>query len=199
MIRNDEIVGKPVIDIEEGREVGTIRLVTVDVEKRAVDCFLLDDREDGKVVLRIADVETIGEERVLVSSTTRLRSAEDLSGIGETVSFGRNVLGKKVVTQSGESVGEIDAFSFDRHTGAITHYVVSSGTVQDFVEGRRLLPDDGVLSFDDDLVLVTDDAMAVSELMKSEPGIKHQADAAGYKVEAGLRKAIEKAEKFLNR
>lgn len=201
MIKYDDILNKPVVSKREGKDLGKIVKMAVDTKKRRVVGFVLGEGNKEEKVIRIEEVTAYGKDVVMVSSESSLKAVDELHEMAEAVRFGKKIIGLKIVTDQGESIGEVGSFYFDEGTGEITHYTVSSGLLPNLIDGKGLLAKDGIVTLGTDAIVIIKAAAVVSESMKVAPGLRHiaaQLKAKTKKEVTDTIKDIKKKAKYIS-
>ncbi|MCX7923956.1 MAG: PRC-barrel domain-containing protein [Clostridia bacterium] len=171
MERYSEVVGLPVICVNDGRKIGIVNEVIFCPRTKEVKAFLLERKGcqiSSKVVL-LKDVLNLGKDALVVSdcscavSVKKAKKIDDLNGKGE-------IKGLKIYTKSGEDLGIVKDVLFDYKTGTIEGVEISDGLLYDIVQGRNILPLFGKVEFGEDNILV--DKEAVDEMISTGGGLK---------------------------
>lgn len=197
MIKYDEIVGMPVFSSKEGKGLGWISKMAIDLKEGQVVGFLIDDKNGSEMFLPIGNVDTYGKDVIMAASESDLRNIDDLTEMAAAIEFGGKIIGLKIITKEGENFGEIASFCFDEKSGLITHYVTSRGLLNGLMHGKGLLPQEGVRALSLDALVVTKKAVEISDIMKTGPGIKQKTGAAVQKTEQVVKTTISKVEKIV--
>ncbi len=192
MIKHDEIVGMPVLSTQEGKDLGRISRMAIDLKEGQVVGFLIEDKNGREMLLPIGNVDTYGKDVIMAASESDLRNIDDLAEMAEAIEFGGKIIGLKIITKEGENFGEIASFCFDEKSGLITHYVTSRGVLNGLIHGEGLLPREGVWALSLDALVVTKKSVEISDIMKTGPGIKQKTSAAVHKTEQIVKTAIRK-------
>lgn len=154
-----EVVGLPVICIEDGKKIGTIEDVLLCPQKRQVKAFLLERRkyELNKRVIMLTDVLSLGKDAAIVKDCScpiplnKAASENDLKERGE-------IRGLRIFSKSGKELGIAKDILFDYRTGTIEGVEVSDGLLQDIIQGRRILPLFGKVEISAENILVGEEA-----------------------------------------
>jgi sporulation protein YlmC with PRC-barrel domain len=137
--------GRKVVSSSTAATVGKVSRLVVDPRLRTVVGVELKKTSDGDM-LRWSDITAFGADAVTVTGEDKIgdggESLKALSGKAH------RVLGKRVLTSTGDELGKLVDIDFDPTTGALTSLLVDSGTE---VPGSQLL---GVGSY---AVVVRDD------------------------------------------
>jgi len=155
MIKHDEIVGMPVLSTQEGKDLGRISRMAIDLKEGQVVGFLIEDKNGREMLLPIGNVDTYGKDVIMAASESDLRNIDDLAEMAAAIEFGGKIIGLKIITKEGENFGEIASFCFDEKSGLITHYVTSRGVLNGLIHGEGLLPREGVWALSLDALVVT--------------------------------------------
>lgn len=170
--RYSEVLGLPVICVDNGKKVGVVKNIIFCPKKKKLLAFLLECKsyEFNKKVVLAEDILSLGKDAVIIkdlNSLTGLRkakNADELSGKGE-------VIGLKVYSRTGEDFGVVKDVIFDYKNHTIEGVEISDGLLQDIVTGRNVLPLIGRVEFGEDILLV--DNEAVEEMMETGGGLKN--------------------------
>lgn len=170
MDRQSEVVGLPVICVENGRRIGTVEQVLFCPRLRTVKGFLLE-RKGGRIakkVILLEDVSHVGRDAIIVkdySCAKKLKEAEKKNGLKDRAV----VNGLKVYTKTGDDLGIVRDVLFDHKTGTMEGVEVSDGLLEDILRGRYVLPLFGKVEFGEDSMLV--DREAIEEMNRTGGGL----------------------------
>jgi len=171
--RYSEVIGLPVICIDNGKKLGTVEEVVFCPRLKQVRAFILERKgcQLKKKVILIRDVRQLGKDALIVNDCScikELREAEASKSLEEKGS----VIGLRVYTKAGEDIGVIKDVLFDSKTGIIEGVIISDGLLQDIMEGRNILPLFGKVEFGEENILV--DKEAVEEILNRGGGLKNR-------------------------
>lgn len=175
MEKYSEVVGLPVICIDNGRKLGIVSNVIFCPKRKEVKGFELERKgcEIRRKVIFLRDIVNVGRDAVVVSDCTcitrmrKLNTNEELKDKGE-------VNGLRIYSKNGEDLGVVKDILFDCSTGSIEGLELSDGLLQDIVQGRNILPLFGKVEFSDESILV--DRVAVEEMSPTGGGLKNFLD-----------------------
>jgi uncharacterized protein YrrD len=194
MIKYHEITGMPVLSKKEGKNVGTVLQVVVDLTQSKIVALVLKEQNNDSVVLPVEYVDSFGQDCIMAFSENDMANLSVLAEMGDNIEFGEQVVGLPIVTEKGDHVGEIKSFCFDERNGMITHFITSEGLLSDVIHGKGLLAKDGIRSFGRDALVVTETSAELAGIMKTQPGLKNKATSIVGKAEATINQAKEKVE-----
>jgi uncharacterized protein YrrD len=150
-------LSKPVIPVNEGKELGRVKDVLFDPDRHALLGVMVSPNT-GMDTLKFVDrdqIESIGDSAITVSGSSALTEVSSQPRAEEIVNSGLHLKGTSVVTETGNSLGTVDKILID-DTGNITAYHASSGLLG-FGDRTDVLPDE-VISVGDDAIVVTHSA-----------------------------------------
>mgnify|MGYP005840605977 CR=1 FL=1 len=173
MQRYSEVVGLPVICIDDGRRIGVVRDAVFCPVTREVRALILERKGyeiDHKVVL-YEDILNLGRDAVVVNGVSCAVPMRKLEA-GGRLKGRMKINGLRIYSKSGKDLGTVKDILFDGSTGKIEGVEVSDGLVQDLVDGRNILPLFGKVEFSDEIILV--DREAVEEMVSTGGGIRRK-------------------------
>lgn len=171
MEKYSEVLGLPVICVEDGKRMGIIKDILFCPKDKKVLAFLLE-RKGCKVLKRIIllkDILNLGKDAMIINDASCAKELRKMKKDIEFRDWGR-MKGLNVYTKAGEDFGVVQDIMFDYKTGTIEGVEVSDGLLQDIVQGRNILPLFGKVEFSEENVIV--DKEAVEEMMGTGGGLK---------------------------
>ena len=160
MARYEFMKGLPVITMAEGKQIGKIDDLVIDPERKAVGWLRLHSGGmigGERLWVPTAAVHGVGEDAVTINAEADARTPADAPDALALVKAKRGVIGSKVLTESGERVGEVRDYEFDANTFALTSLSVppAMNTVGEILT----IPADKVLTIGEDMIVVAADAL----------------------------------------
>jgi uncharacterized protein YrrD len=111
LVRAGDLVGRPVVTINGGDDIAEVKDVVYDSEARRLVGFTLNKRGwfRGSIMelLTAESVEAIGDTAVMIRDEDALTAPKDAPTELAKSSSSRNVLGDRVITESGVDLGEV--------------------------------------------------------------------------------------------
>lgn len=124
-----DIIGMPVITVQEGRRLGEVTALLVRREDMTVAAIRIGSQLAPGQAVPFRNLRLIGIDAIMIDSTASLEPAyptEEVRNLDDAVT------GRAVITVSGERLGTISGFWVDTTNGRLTAY--------------RVHPDAGLLS-----------------------------------------------------
>lgn len=193
-LKSQELVGKPIISLA-GEEVGTVNKVIVDPGTTSVVGLTVNVKGlfKGDKALEFGAVHSIGNYAVTVTDGAMVVPLNTLPALEKLVQL-CNMYGMKVITPSGHLVGGVEDFTFAVADGKIVSYIISGGLFKNLIQGRAIIPAEGIENIGPDLVIAKEDVEHY--LKREEPGLADsidnlKEDLSGWKED--LNKAWDKS------
>lgn len=109
MKKSVEIIGLPVISIDEGRELGIIRDVVINPTAKEVAALLIEDRKWflGAKTFPFSAISGIGQYAVTIKKSEAVTSVLDSSDLLDLLASDIKIIGSKILTKTGQIQGKI--------------------------------------------------------------------------------------------
>jgi len=171
LIKYSDVVGLPVICIENGKKIGLVSEIIFCPKFKEVRAIVLDRKgcQIRKKALLLEDVVNIGSDAVVVNDCSCTKTLRELETSNKLREKG-NLIGLRIYSKSGKDLGTVKDVLFDFSTRSVEGLEVSDSLLQDIMQGRNILPLFGNVEFGEDNVLV--DREAVEEMQSTGGGIK---------------------------
>lgn len=119
--RGKDLLGMPVISIEDGRRLGEVTALLVRRENAAVAAVRIGSQNAPGPAVPFGNLRLVGVDVILIESAAALEPALPTEAIRE---LDDSVLGRAVLTVSGERIGTISGFGVNIADGRIATYRV---------------------------------------------------------------------------
>jgi uncharacterized protein YrrD len=176
MIKGSQLVGRAVIDMEAAQRLGRIKEIILQHDGERVAGFVAVHGETivgtggTRRAIPASALHSIGPDAITVRGTALKERPADLDKLPRM----SDVIGHKMVTQSGRLLGSIDDVLINGTDGSIVGYVVGEGVrgkVENFFNPQRsrihgYVRADADLKVGDKLIVVPDDALIEEEPVK---------------------------------
>ncbi|GEM_PF-5551755 len=161
MIKFDDILNKKIITVKEGRQFNKITEILIDKSQYELRYILIGNLEKS---LNFTDITSIGENNIVIQSEEKL---QDINSINKEnlIEYG-NLKKLKIISEKGLEIGKIQAVYAKEENGKISHYEIASTPVSE----HRILSQEGILSLGQDVIIISEAAVEVSQMMKSRTG-----------------------------
>lgn len=163
-INSRKILGMPVFSCKEGLNLGNIRQVLVDIKTFTVQGFLLGKRKVAQYerILPFSAVFNFGEDSVTVETVSLLERRGQTNYYTRQVHRPPTIIGARVFTTGGRSLGKIEEYRFNSESGRITGLEIAPNgffKVRTLVKGEHIIAITGNTAMLDEKAV--DDAVAI--------------------------------------
>ena len=165
-MNSKQVRGLSVINMADGTQVGTIDQVFLDRAAKQVVGFSITNgvgpfggARDNAPTVATSAVHSLGPDALTLDDVTAAHAAWVGGAYGALESVD-DVVGRRVVTDGGTTVGDVVSLGFDERTFAITELEVSPG----FFKTNTHIPLDQLIRIGQDVLVVADVPAAVGEL-----------------------------------
>lgn len=169
--KSKAFIGMPIYTLEKGKRLGTVKDVIYDGERSKLIAFTLE--EPGLIsperrILPFDKVGSIGRDAIMIEKDDVLIETKDYPEEARQLSQKGTLIGKRVITQSGNILGNITDILIDEDTGKAISFEVSGGVARDIGTGRNYVGAPEVVNLGEDAVIVPDNTEVV--FTEQEPG-----------------------------
>ncbi|QGG49069.1 PRC-barrel domain-containing protein [Heliorestis convoluta] len=156
MTNSQNIIGLAIISINDGRELGIVRNLIINPEKRAVEYLIVENDSWylGADVIPFQELQGVGEYAATIESEASLQRLHDLQEVQELIKRNVKITGTKVLTKHGRMIGNVDEYFVDVNSGKISGCLLVPAK-KDL--GERIIPVDSVVTFGRDILVVVED------------------------------------------
>jgi uncharacterized protein YrrD len=172
MIRANELVGRAVVDMDAAERLGHIKEIIVDREGHHVAGFVVARGESifgggTRRTIPASALHVIGPDAITIRGSAIKQNTDDLKSLPRV----SDIIGRKMVTQSGRLLGSIGDVLIEREDGEIVGFALSEGAkskLESIFGGEKAhvtcyVRADADLQVGNDLIVVPDDALVQPE------------------------------------
>jgi uncharacterized protein YrrD len=193
MRKGKNVIGQAVFSRSEGRRLHTVKDVVLGETNASIVALLVDEGGllSSSQVIPIEEVESFGRDSVVISSTEAVTSASADPEVKAIVNRNDKLLGKRVLTSTGDVMGSISDMYFEEGTGRIAGFEVSGGVLGDLARGTSYLATEEIELVGPDVIFVRPE---VGENLEGQVGgVQGALQDAGTKLKEGAARAKEGA------
>ena len=140
MYRITELIGLPVLALDDGTQIGEVQDLVVDISKMVLRGLLVTSEtwfSECRTIL-FCDIFRIGHDAIMLRDASFLQTTSALEVEGYLRV--QELTEKTIYTESGLYLGMLADIFFHPITGELLGYEVSDGIVSDFLLGRKAMP-----------------------------------------------------------
>jgi uncharacterized protein YrrD len=148
-----DITGLPVIHAASGRELGKVREWLLDEQGQSVVAFLAEGSGwlPQRRLFTYDDIQGLGSDAVLVKQEGKHPEGDPPRWKGKGTT---RVLGLRVLSNKGTELGVVDDILIEEDTGRVTGWRLSSGLIDDILEGRQIVELPPLISISDERMII---------------------------------------------
>lgn len=186
MKNSQQVLGLPVLSIEEGKQIGLIKHLVLNPELGKVSYLLVEDAAWylGLKTIPFESVQGIGEFGLTIENRSSLSAVADSPAVIELLEKDLSLPGIKVLSKKGRLVGTVGDFIINENSGGI---VGCQLTLVNNEKPDGIIPRKSILTFGHDFLVVEE---GIENVLVA--GIEEIEDATD-DIPAGSRKAINSA------
>lgn len=170
MLKYSKVVGMPILALKEGRKVGHVHDLLVNLEHKFAAGICAVNILKRKCSILLTNVTytdggmVIQDEGMIEKSDNELSLRKKLIGV-------KDMLNKKVLTNKGDDLGRINDIYFDLDVGTIDAVEVTDGIIQDIISGRKIIPVIGNIVIKEEGIFISREAF--EEIIESKNGLEN--------------------------
>lgn len=170
MMKNStELIGLPVISITDGTEIGTVKSIVVNPEKRSVD-FIAIEHEDWQTSVRAIPFKKIiglGGYAITVENSGAVIDLNEIPIANQLLNRKISVADTKAITKKGQLAGEIKEYYFSEESGSIETLNIDATDQSGFIDAEF------VITYGKDIIVLEEEALNAIrdsiEVVNAEP------------------------------
>lgn len=192
MLPSKKVLSLPIISLKEGQQIGYIRNLVIDPKVRSVAALIVEPRGFFKEqrIIPFNRVVSIGQNAITVSTESQVEKAANLPDILELLKEKTALIGMKIITTTGKTLGIVDEFYIDCENGNIASLDISDGKIEGLLSGKARLKADEILTIGSDVIVVANDCEERLEVYQKgiNENFKSLIQAASHKASAQSQK-----------
>jgi uncharacterized protein YrrD len=151
-----DMTGLPVIHTASGRELGRVREWLLDTAAQSVVAFTVEGSGwlPQRRIFSFTDVQGLGRDAVLVRREGAHPEGDPPLWAGKPTT---RVLGLRVLSATGSELGVVDDILIDEDSGRVAGWRLSSGLIDDILEGRQVMESLPLASISDERLILKND------------------------------------------
>jgi len=152
MMRSSEIKGLTVFSIADGKEIGKVKDLLINADKKAVDYLIIEipNWYFGSHVIAFNMVEGIGKDAVVIESDNIVKELNEEPASIKLIERGIKLIGNRVLTKKGLIIGKISEYYINIETGQIT----GCELIDNDNTSKGIIPTSVTLTFGKDALVV---------------------------------------------
>ncbi len=159
-IKSSGIGNLPIITLNNGVNINTVKDVIYDSMTNQVKALLVDEKGwfKGAKILLLTDIKSIGKDAITIDTEDCIINSDDNTdmNIGVIVNEDNYLTKNKVITESGTELGRVTDLYFDFPSGNVIELEVSSGFLKNLTSGTKKIQMLDIVKIGKDNLIVKD-------------------------------------------
>ena len=170
------MIGMPVLSLHVGGMIAQTREAVVDPEDLKIVAYTLEGpliKNDPEVgdILDVNDVREMSETGLIVDSSDRFTTRDDVIRFDKIMSLGFSLIGLKVVTPDGKKLGKVIDYTVDTSTFMVYQLIVQRPFMSSLIDPELTINRSQIVEIDDYKVTIKHDKtqIKVPKATEKEP------------------------------
>lgn len=166
MLASKKFLSLPIISLKEGQQIGYVRNLVINPKTKSIAALMVDPKGFFKEqrIIPFHRVVSLGENAITINNGSQVEKAANLPDILDLLKDKASVLGVKVITESGKTLGVTDEFYIDPESGQICAIDISEGKIEGLFNGKARLMSEDILTLGPDVIVVDSDCNSRLEM-----------------------------------
>ena len=145
----------PIVSLSEGQHIGYVKSLVIDSQSKSLAALVIDPKgffKDQRII-PYAKVVSVGDDAITIDKGAYVEKSASLPEILNLIKEKLSVIGTRVITQSGKTLGIVEEYYIDPETGKITQIEISGGKIEGLLNGKALLDADYITTIGQDVIV----------------------------------------------
>lgn len=154
MLKGREILSLPVVTLDDRKEIGEVKDIIYNPVESKILGYLIDAGGWFTEARGFPHSELIRleEDCLVIKNESVIKKISQISEIKDAIDAKADIRGFKVECEDGKCMGVIQDLLLDENSWQITGYEISDGVIQDLLDGRTSISNEGISIFSDKVV-----------------------------------------------
>jgi uncharacterized protein YrrD len=172
MRKSRKFVSMPIISLEEGVQIGTVKSLIVNPAKMEIAAIVVGQRgwfKEEKIIPYLK-ISKIGNDAITVDQSGNAQKPINLPEILKLIKEKADPIGAKVIMEDGTILGSVDEYYIEENTGIIKELELSSRFLESLYKGKALLSTEHIRTIGPEVIVAKNSAQ--SNLKKLDGGLQ---------------------------
>ncbi len=158
----------PVYSVQEGQNLGLVKAIVIDPKEKSVIALLLERRRMTKEerIVPFINIKSIGDNVVIIDKAINAERRNNLPAITRYMRNPVQLIGSKVFTTGGKTLGRVEEYRYDEQSGKITALEISGG-MGNYIKGHISLAGQYIITIAPATVMVDEEAIEHLEALEN--------------------------------
>lgn len=161
----------PIVSLSEGQHVGYVKSLVIDARTKSLAALVIDLKgffKDQRII-PYSKVISVGDDAITIDKGIHVEKSASLPEILGLMKEKLSIIGTRVITQSGKTLGVAEEYFIDPVTGLITQIEISGGKLEGLLNGKALLQAEFISTIGQDVIVTEKGSEA--HLVTADKGI----------------------------
>ncbi|TGE34076.1 PRC-barrel domain-containing protein [Desulfosporosinus sp. Sb-LF] len=145
----------PIISLQEGQQIGYVKSLILDAATKSLAAIVVDSKgffKDQRII-PYAKVVSVGDDAITIDTGSHVEKTSSLPDLLDLVKGKLSIIGTKMVTETGKTLGIADEYYVDPKTGKITQVEISGGKLEGFLSGKAWISAEHIMTIGHDVIV----------------------------------------------
>jgi uncharacterized protein YrrD len=145
----------PIVTLSEGQHIGYVKSLVIDSHSKSLAALVIDPKgffKDQRII-PYSKVVSVGDDAITIDKGVHVEKSTSLPEILTLIKEKLTVIGTRVITQSGKTLGVVEEYYVEPLSGKITQLEISGGKIEGFLNGKALLDADYITTIGQDVIV----------------------------------------------
>ncbi len=145
----------PIVSLSEGQHIGYVKSLVIDSQSKSLAALVIDPKgffKDQRII-PYAKVVSVGDDAITIDKGAYVEKSASLPEILNLIKEKLSVIGTRVITQNGKTLGVVEEYFIDPENGKITQIEISGGKIEGLLNGKALLDADYITTIGQDVIV----------------------------------------------
>lgn len=158
----------PIISLQEGHQIGYVKSLILNAGTKSLAAIVVDPKgffKDQRII-PYSRVVSVGDDAITIDKESHVEKPSNLPELLDMVKEKLTIIGTKLVTETGKTLGHADEYYVDSKTGKITQIEISGGKLEGFLSGKAWISAEYITTIGHDVIVAQKDsenALTVSD------------------------------------
>lgn len=145
----------PIVSLSEGQHIGYVKSLVIDAQTKSLAAIAVDLKgffKDQRII-PYNKVVSVGEDAITIDKGVHVEKSASLPEMLSLIKEKLTIIGTRVITQSGKTLGVAEEYYIDPETGRITQIEISGGKLEGLLNGKALLQAEYISTIGHDVIV----------------------------------------------
>ncbi|MFZ3100936.1 MAG: PRC-barrel domain-containing protein [Desulfitobacteriaceae bacterium] len=145
----------PIISLQEGQHLGYVRSLIFNPQTKSLAAIVVDPKglfKDQRII-PYNKVVSVGEDAITIDKGTHVEKSTNIPEILDLIKEKLNIIGTKVVTENGKTLGIVEEYYINPEDGKLSHIEITGGKVDGLFNGKAHLKAENLITIGPDIIV----------------------------------------------